>query len=114
MNEPQYNNDIFLDCYGIPYIRYTCTNPKGKFQEQLRELGWGANSIEDVKQFAKQEVCPIAEIGYYFQPDVSIGEDGTLYCVYEYKEEIGIFHTPVEILEDQLGNIHPGAVFKEK
>lgn len=87
MNEPQYNNDIFLDCYGIPYIRYTCTNPKGKFQEQLRELEWAANSIEDVKQFAKQEVCPIAEIGYYFQPDVSIGEDGTLYCVYEYKKK---------------------------
>ena len=32
----------------------------------------------------------------------------------EYKDEIGIFHTPAEILEDQLGNIYPVAVYKRK
>ena len=81
MNESKYD-DIFLDCYGIPYIRYTGTNPNGVFREQLRELGWAANAIGDVKEFAGQDVCPVAEIGYYYQPDVYIGEDGILYCVY--------------------------------
>ena len=41
---------------------------------------------------------------------VYVGEDGRLYCVYDYKEEIDVFDTPEEIIADQLSNHMPVAL----
>lgn len=70
--------------------------------------------IDAVREFAGQEVCPIGDIGYYYPTIVYVGEDGRLYCVYEYKEEIDIFETPEEIIADQLSNHMPVAVKEKK
>ena len=43
---------------------------------------------------------------------VYVGENGRLYCVYEYKDEIDVFDTPEEIIADQLGNHMPVALKK--
>ena len=49
-------------------------------------------------------------IGFYYPPVVYVGEDGLLYCVYEYKEEIDVFTKPEEIIADQLSNHMPVAL----
>ncbi len=68
--------------------------------------------IDRAKAVAKQKVCPVAQIGYYYPADVYIGEDGLLYCLYEFKEEIEVFHTPSEILESYLKNNNPVGIEK--
>ena len=66
--------------------------------------------IDSVTEFAGQEVCPVGDIGFYYPPIVYVAEDGHLYCVYEYKEEIDVFNTPEEIIADQLSNHMPVAL----
>ena len=70
--------------------------------------------IDIVRKFAGQEVCPIGDIGFYYPPIVYVGEDGRLYCVYEYKEEIDVFTAPEEIIANQLGNHMPTAIKERK
>ncbi|MCR5562666.1 MAG: hypothetical protein K6F46_04735 [Desulfovibrio sp.] len=65
--------------------------------------------IEAVREFAKQEVCPVADIGYSYPAVVYVGENGLLYCAYDFKDEIEVAKTPSEILEPYLkGNIPVG------
>ncbi len=48
-------------------------------------------------------------IGYYYPAVVYVGENGLLYCVYEFQDEIEVFHTPSEIFESYLkGNVPVG------
>ena len=89
---PKYNADIFFKCYG-------------KYDDG--DLEYAIQYLDIVKEAAKQEVCPIALIGYQFPADVFIDENGLLYCMYEFKEEIDIFRTPAEILELYLKNDVP-------
>ena len=68
------------------------------------------DDIDRVKEFAGQEVCPLGDMGFYYPPVVYVGEDGHLYCVYEYKEEIDVFSAPEDIFADQLSNHMPVAL----
>ena len=58
--------------------------------------------VDEVREFAGQEVCPVGSFGYYYPPDVYVGEDGRLYCVYDYTNQIGVFNTPEEIVDNQI------------
>lgn len=107
LDEPIYNNDIFLFFYADPGETRWPNEMERRFEEAMYE-------IDAVREFAGQEVCPIGDIGYYYPPIVYVGEDGRLYCVYEYKEEIDIFETPEEIIADQLSNHMPVAVKEKK
>lgn len=89
---PKHNTDIFLKCYG-------------KYEDG--DLKYAAQYLDMIKEMAKQDVCPIALIGYQEPADVFIGENGLLYCMYEFKEEIDVFNTPAEILEYYLRNEVP-------
>ena len=59
------------------------------------------------KDYAKEEVCPVGEIGFYYPAEVFVGESGLLYCVYAFQDEIETFNTPAEILESYLKNLMP-------
>ncbi len=109
LKDPAYNTDISLNCYEIltDFYYSDAYDPKEVEKDMLRRLDCALDEIDMVREFAKEEVCPIGEIGYYYPAVVYIGENGKLFCVYEYKEEIDIFNTPAEILESCLGNNPP-------
>lgn len=90
--DPRYNADVFFKCYG---------------KREDGDLEYAAQYLDMVKQAANQDVCPAALIGYQSPADVFIGEDGLLYCLYEFKEAIDVFRTPAEILESYLRNDVP-------
>lgn len=90
--DPKYNTDIFFKCYG-------------KYEDG--DLEYAAEYVDVVKEVAKQDVCPVALIGYQSPADVFIDGNGLLYCMYEFKEEIDVFKTPAEILELYLKNDVP-------
>lgn len=96
--DPKHNTDIFLKCYG-------------KYEDN--DLEYAAQYLDVVKEVAKQDVCPVALIGYQSPADVFIDENGLLYCMYEFKEEIDVFKTPAEILELYLRNDVPIGVDKK-
>lgn len=96
--DPKRNSDIFFKCYG-------------KYDDG--DLEYAAQYSDIIKEAAKQDVCPIALIGYQSPTDVFIGENGLLYCMYEFKEEIDVFKTPAEILELYLRNDVPIGVGKK-
>lgn len=96
--DPKRNSDIFFKCYG-------------KYDDG--DLEYAAQYSDTIKEAAKQDVCPIALIGYQSPADVFIGENGLLYCMYEFKEEIDVFKTPAEILELYLRNDVPIGVGKK-
>ena len=52
-------------------------------------------------------------IGYDIPAEVYIGEDGLLYCRYDFKEEIDMFESPAQILEYYLKNNVPIGVDKK-
>ena len=113
LKDPTFNKDLYLDCY---YVSATSNSddydPVKVEKDMLNRLDGEMDDIEMVREFAKQEVCPIAEIGYYYPASVYIGEDGKLYCIFNWKEEIEVFNTPEEILESYLGNNPPIGVDK--
>lgn len=103
LDEPIYNNDIILFFYA--------NLGETRWPNEMENLFEAAmDDIDRVGEFAGQEVCPIGDIGFYYPPMVYVGEDGRLYCVYEYKEEIDVFDTPEEIIADQLSNHMPVAL----
>ncbi|MBR2760182.1 MAG: hypothetical protein IKD66_03330 [Solobacterium sp.] len=107
LDEPKYNNDIFLLFYSDLGDTRWSNEMERRFEEAMFD-------IDIVREFAGQEVCPVGDIGFYYPPIVYIGEDGRLYCVYEYKEEIDVFAAPEEIIADQLSNHMPVALKERK
>ena len=107
LDQPEYNGDVFLFFYADLGKTRWPNEMERRFEEAMYD-------IDVVREFAGQEVCPIGDIGYYYPPVVYAGEDGRLYCVYEYKEEIDIFATPEEIIANQLSNHMPVAVKENK
>ena len=81
-------------------------------KEALRRLDFALDYIDEIREFAGQDVHPIASIGYCYPADVYIGEDGKLYCSYEFKDEFEVYDTPAEILESYLKNNIPIGVDK--
>ena len=69
----------------------------GRLKEMMEEA-------DEVREFAGQEVCPVGMFGYYYPPEVYVGKDGRLYCVYDYTDQISVFNTPEEIVKDQIGD----------
>ena len=100
LSKPEYNNDVYLAFY---------TDFQYKEENIYRMLDgvMDADFIDRLKAVAKQKICPVAQIGYYYPADVYIGENGLLYCLYEFQEQIEIFNTPSEILESYLKNNIP-------
>ena len=73
------------------------------------DLECAMDEIEKIREFAGQEVCPIGDIGYYYPAVVYIGENGLLYCTYEWTDEIRVFREPAEIFVPYLlGNVPIG------
>ncbi len=114
LKDPTFNNEISLECFNTITDFYYSGNydPEKTEKDMLRRLEWAMEEIDTVRDFAKQAVCPIGEFGYYYPATVYIGEDGRLYCVYEFQETIDVFNTPAEILESFLGNNPPIGVDK--
>ena len=74
---------------------------KGEAIGRLKEM---MEEADEVREFAGQEVCPVGMFGYYYPPEVYVGKDGRLYCVYDYTDQISVFNTPEEIVKDQIGD----------
>lgn len=74
---------------------------KGEAIGGLKEM---MEEADEVRKFAGQEICPVGMFGYYYPPEVYVGEDGRLYCVYDYTDQISVFNTPEEIVKDQIGD----------
>ena len=114
LTNPEYNKEISLNCFDTItdfYYSYKF-NPAEIEKEMLRRLDEAMDDIEAVKEFAGQNVCPVAEIGYTYPAIVYIGEDSRLYCIYEWTEDIEVFDTPAEIFETYLRNNVPIGVDK--
>lgn len=103
LTNPIYNRDVYLSCYA-DFVNSRDPDPD---MAPLRGLDDVMDFFEEVKDFAKQEICPVAQIGYYYPADVYVGENGLLYCVYEFQDEIEVFHSPSEIMESYLKNNIP-------
>ena len=107
LDEPVYNNDIIMFFYA--------SLGETRWPNEMENLFEAAmDDIDSVTEVAGQEVCPVGDIGFYYPPIVYVAEDGHLYCVYEYKEEIDVFSTPEEIIADQLSNHIPVALKEYK
>ena len=106
LNDPTFNKEFCLNCY-VPPLDYYYKEKFNNNENIFRDLEDAMEYIDDIKVFANQEVCPIARIGYYYPAEVYIGENGLLYCSYEFQEEIETFNTPSEILEQYLKNNIP-------
>ena len=107
LDEPIYNNDIFLLFYADLGETRWLNEMERRFEEAMYD-------IDIVRKYARQEVCPVGDIGFYYPPVVYVGEDGRLYCIYEYKEEIDVFAAPEEIIADQMSNHMPVALKERK
>lgn len=97
--DPAYNTAVFFRCWGN--------------DENTGDLEYALQNIDIVRDAADQEVCPVALIGFDIPADVYVGENGLLYCLYEFKEEIDVFETPAQILEYYLKNSVPVGVDKK-
>ncbi|OUM60365.1 hypothetical protein PIROE2DRAFT_13869 [Piromyces sp. E2] len=102
LSDPTFNREIFFTFYTDYAVK-----PKGSEKKALTFMEDAMENYGVVKEFAKQDVCPVADIGYYYPPVVYVGENGLLYCVFEYQEEIEVYHTPSEIFAEQLKNNIP-------
>lgn len=100
LTNPEFNKEVYLNFYA---------DSSNFEKEALRRLDDAMMDIDSVRDFAKQEVCPVGDIGYYYPAVVYVGENGLLYCTYEFKDEIEVFRNPSEILESYLkGNVPVG------
>ena len=100
VSKPEYNHDVYL-------AFYTDSQYEEENIYRMLEGVMDSDFFDSVKSVAKQNVCPVAQIGYYYPADVYIGENGLLYCLYEFQEQIEFFNTPSEILESYLKNNIP-------
>ena len=99
LTDPQFNDAIYLWCYGK--------------DAKTDNLDYAMQDVDLIREAAQQEVCPVGMIGYDIPAEVYIGENGLLYCSYDFKEEIDIFESPAQILEDYLRNNVPIGVDKK-
>lgn len=97
--DAKYNKAIFVRCYGN--------------DSDTGDLEYAMQYMDVIREAAQQEVCPVALIGFDIPADVYIGENGLLYCLYEFKEEIDVFESPAQILEYYLKNSVPIGVDKK-
>ena len=104
LTDARYNGEIEFWCYAVLLDFYYTEEFSYKRQEKnvMYALDCAMDEIEKIRAFAGQEVCPIADIGYYYPAVVYIGENGLLYCTYEWTDEIRVFHKPAEIFVDYL------------
>ena len=107
--DPRYKKEI---CFGFA-ADYTNSRLSDPERAAFSWLDDAKMDIDDVREFAKQEVCPVGEIGYYYPAEVFVGENGLLYCVYSYQDEIEVFTEPSEILEAYL-KYHEVVGYEEK
>ena len=109
LKDPKYNKEISLNCFDniTNYYYSYAFSPEESEKEALRRIDFAMDWIDEMREFAGQDVHPIASIGYYYPADVYIGEDGRLYCLYEFKDEFEVHDTPAEILELFLKNNIP-------
>ena len=113
LTDPAYNKEISLGCFSLVRKYYSYMfDPVSMEKDMLIRLDEAMEEYDNVKQIAKQEICPVAEIGYYYPALVYIGEDGRLYCVYDWTEEIEVFDDPAQILAEYLKNNIPIGVDK--
>ena len=114
LTHPEYNSEITLNCYAVLLNFYYADEWSIQRQEKevMLSLECAMYDIEKIRAFAGQDVCPIADIGYYYPAVVYIGENGLLYCTYEWKEEIGVFRTPSEIFVPYLLSNEPIGIEK--
>ncbi len=109
LSDPKYNKEICINCFSniTDYYYSYAFDPKESEKEALRRLDFAMDWITQMRDFAGQDVHPIASIGYYYPADVYIGADGRLYCMYEFKDELEVHDTPAQILEPYLKNNIP-------
>ena len=81
LDDPVYNRDVYLAFYA---------DISDSEKEILRRFDEAMQDIDQVRAFAKQELCPIGDIGFYYPACVYVGEDGLLYCIFEYRDEIEV------------------------
>lgn len=114
LQDPKYNKDISLNIYDniTDFYYASAFDPKEIELEALRRLDFAMDWIDEMREFAGVDIHPIAEIGYYYPAEVYIGENGKLYCMYEFKGELEVHDTPAEILEPYLKNNIPIGVDK--
>lgn len=93
LSDPKYNTAVFFRCYGN--------------DEKSDNLDYALQYIDLIKEKAQQEVCPVGLIGFDIPAEVYVGENGLLYCIYEFKEEIDTFESIAQILEYYLKNHVP-------
>ena len=86
LSDPIYNGEVFFTFYA------DLVDSQGSDAEALRRLAFAMDDVDEVRKYAKQAVCPVADIGYYYPAVVYVGENGLLYCVYEFQDEIEVFH----------------------
>ena len=103
LNKPEYNREVYLGFFA------DYSNPKYKDpdREALSRLEDIMLDYDLARDYAKEEVCPVGEIGFYYPAEVFVGENGLLYCVYDFQDEIETFNNPAEILESYLKNLVP-------
>ncbi|MCR5813970.1 MAG: hypothetical protein K6G15_05725 [Desulfovibrio sp.] len=97
LSDSRFNRDVSLFCYASHDVE----------EEALRRLNDAMTDIDSVREVAKQKVCPVGDIGYSYPAVVYVGENGLLYCAYEFKDEIDVYSTTSEILESFLKNNVP-------
>ena len=107
LDDPRYNSDLWL-CFYADIVSDRWPNEAATRLEDVMD------DIDQVKEFAGQEVCPVGNIGFYYPAVVYVGEDGRLYCVYEYQDEIEVFDTPEEIIAEQLSYEPVGIAIRQK
>ena len=95
LDELGYNDEIIMFFYADLW--------ENRYPNEMENLFETAREDFDIlREFVGQEVCPLGDIGYYYPPIVYVGENGLLYCVYEYMDEIEIYDTHEEIMAIQL------------
>lgn len=110
--EPAYtdlrNRQIFFECYAVIMDEcYDRHKPHEWENEILKDFNKVMQDFDSIRTFAGQEVCPVACIGHYYPADVFVGENGLLYCSFDYQQEFEIFREPSDILEYYLYNEEP-------
>ncbi|MBO4336409.1 MAG: hypothetical protein J5846_11375 [Desulfovibrio sp.] len=98
LTNSEFNREIYL---------YFYANISVSEKESLTRLQDAMLDLDSVRAYAKQKICPVADIGYYYPAVVYVGQNGLLYCTYDFKDEIEVFRKPSEILEAYLKNNMP-------
>ena len=55
-----------------------------------------------VKEYAKENIILVGEIGYYYPARVWIGNSGTFYCTHDYEEDCFKFDSVIALISYEL------------